>query len=174
LWFIREQCYLYIETFFAGGRMSHSLLQNVYLFKSLGPAELDAISAIGEAQHFQGGDTIFLKGEPAKALYLIKHGSVKIQQSTKAGDSLDVATLSAGSHFGEMAFVDGQDRSATAVAVERGELVVISYEKLNGVLTKNTGIALKFYRELSHFLANRLRVTTSDLSYVKEKNLSHF
>ena len=154
--------------------MSRSLLQNVYLFKSMTPEEIDAVSALGQAQAFAAGDTVFLRGEPAKAMYLIKHGSVKIQQSTKSGDNLDVATLSAGSHFGEMAFVDAQPRSATATAADRGELVVLPYERLNVLLTKNPTIALKFYRELAHFLAGRLRVTTSDLSYVKEKNLSHF
>ena len=153
---------------------SRSLLQNVYLFKSLLPDELDVIASISDAQPFAGGDTIFLRGEAAKALYLIKHGSVKIQQSTKAADTIDVATLSAGSHFGEMAFVDGQVRSATATAADRGELAVIPYEKLTVVLAKHPAIAVKIYRELAFFLANCLRVTTNDLSFAREKNLSHF
>lgn len=152
----------------------NGLLQNTYLFKTLSPKELESIASIANSQAFSAGDTIFIIGEKAKALFLIKNGSVKIQQSTKSGDSIDVATLSAGSHFGEMAFVDGEVRSATATAFDRGELVVIPYEKLNLVLEKNPQIAVKIYRELAHFLAGRLRVTTSDLSYAKEKNLSHF
>lgn len=153
---------------------NHGLLQNNYLFKNLTAKELELIAEIAATQPFAAGDTIFLIGEAAKALYLIKSGSIKIQQSTKSGDSIDVATLSAGSHFGEMAFVDGQLRSATAVAFDRGELVVVPYEKLNVLLEKNPAMAVKIYRELAHFLAGRLRVTTSDLSYAKEKNLSHF
>jgi CRP/FNR family cyclic AMP-dependent transcriptional regulator len=154
--------------------MSRSLLQNVYLFQSLTPDELDAVAALGQSQPFMAGETVFLKGEPAKALYLIKAGAIKIQQGLSNGDSIDVATLSAGSHFGEMAFVDKQPRTATAMASDRGELVVIPYEKLQVLLTKSPAIALKFYRELSHFLANRLRATTNDLNFAKEKNLTHF
>ncbi len=153
---------------------SNSLLKNVYLFKTLSADELDAVSAISQAQAFASGDTIFLKGEPATALYLIQHGAVAIQQSTRSGDSIQVATLSAGSHFGEMAFVDSENRTATAVATDRGEMLVISYAKLQGLLNKSPAIAVKFYRDLAHFLAGRLRVTTSDLSYIKEKNLTHF
>ena len=153
---------------------SHSLLQNVYLFKTLSPTELDAVTEIAQNQMLGGGDAIFLRGEPARALHLIKSGTIQIQQSAKSGDTIPVATLSAGSHFGEMAFVDGENRSATATSTESSELVVIPYEKLHTLLTKNTGIAVKFYRELAHFLAGRLRATTSDLAYVKEKNLSHF
>lgn len=153
---------------------SRSLLQNVYLFKTLTADELDAVSSISQLQTFTSGDTIFLKGEAAKALYFIKSGQIRIQQSTKSGDSIDVATLGAGSHFGEMAFVDNEVRSATATAGDRGELIVVTYEKLNSLLAKSPNIAVKIYRELAHFLAGRLRVTTSDLSYAKEKNLSHF
>src|SRR6185437_994331 len=140
--------------------MSHSrLLQNVYLFKSLTEKELEQIAEISESKPLMAGDEIFMKGEPAKALYLIKMGAVKIQQSSKSGDMIDVATLGPGSHFGEMAFVDGEPRSATATASDRGEMVAISYEKLNALLQKNPAIAVKFYRELAHFLAGRLRVT---------------
>lgn len=154
--------------------MSRALLQNVYLFKTLSNQELEAVGGLGEAQKFNMGETVFLKGEPAKALYLIKYGSVRIQQTTKSGDSVTVATLGTGSHFGEMAFVDGEPRSATAEAAETSELVTISYEKLADFLAKNQAVAVKFYRELALFLCGRLRVTTSDLNFAREKNLSHF
>src|ERR1044072_8276844 len=111
--------------------MSSTLLKNVYLFSTMQPKEREAISGLGQAQNYMRGDGIFLRGEPAKALYLIKHGSVKIQQSAKNGDCIDVATLGAGSHFGEMAFVDGEPRSASAMASEQTELIVIPYEKLS-------------------------------------------
>lgn len=153
--------------------MTGALLKNVYLFKTLAPKELDAINEIAQSENFVAGDTIFVRGEAAKAMYFIKHGSVKIQQGTKSGDSLDVAQLSAGSHFGEMAFVDGEPRSASAIAAERTELIVVPYEKLQVFLTSNPAVAVKFYHELAHFLAGRLRVTTSDLSFAREKNLSH-
>jgi len=153
---------------------NRTLLQNIYLFKSLTPAELDAVSAISQTQPFGMGDTIFLRGDAATALYLISLGTIKIQQGTKSGDEINLATLSAGSHFGEMAFVDGAPRSATASAADRGELVVIPYDKLKGLLEKTPAIAVKFYRELSLFLCGRLRVTTSDLNFAKEKNVSHF
>ena len=154
--------------------MSSRDLQSVYLFKTLSADEMGALAAIGQTQPFGMGDTIFMKGDAAKALYFIKLGTIKIQQSSKTGDNIDVATLSAGSHFGEMAFVDDQPRSATAVASDRGELITISYDKLQALLVKSPNIAVKFYRELSHFLCTRLRVTTNDLSFNKEKNLSHF
>jgi len=154
--------------------MSRTLLQNVYLFKTLTPDELSAVSEIAQTQSFQKGDSVFLRGEPATALYLIQFGSVKIQQTTKSGDNLDVATLGTGSHFGEMPFVDGEPRSATAAAAEQCELIVVPYDKLNDLLSKNIQIATKFYRELAKFMCGRLRATTNDLGFAREKNISHF
>jgi CRP/FNR family transcriptional regulator, cyclic AMP receptor protein len=154
--------------------MSRSLLQNVYLFKGLTADEMGAVSELAKTQTYNTGDTIFIKGEPATAMYLIKHGSVKIQQTTKSGDNLVVATLGTGSHFGEMAMVDSEPRSATASAGEMTEVIIIPYDKLKTLLEKNQNVAIKFYRELSHFLCGRLRATTNDLGFAREKNLSHF
>lgn len=154
--------------------MSQSPLANVYLFKTLSADELKAVSEIAKTQSYQKGDSIFLRGEPAKAMFLIQFGTVKIQQTTKSGDNLDVATLGTGSHFGEMPFVDTEVRSATAIAAEACEILVIPYEQLNLLLSNNTGVAVKFYRELAKFMCGRLRATTNDLGFAREKNLSHF
>ena len=153
--------------------MSRVLLQNVYLFNTFNEKELAAITALSHTQSYSVSDTIFYKGEPAKAMYFIKNGSIKIQQSTKSGDPMDVATLSAGSHFGEMPFVANEARSATAVAAEPTELIELPYEKLNVFLSQNKEAAVRFYRELAHFVCGRLRATTTDLGYAREKNLSH-
>jgi CRP-like cAMP-binding protein len=151
-----------------------ALVQNVYLFKGMDAKDISAVSEIGVLQNFNRGDTIFIKGEAATALYLIKFGSVNIQQTTKSGDSIVVSTLGTGSHFGEMPFVDNQPRSATAVAAENTEVISIPYDKLKMFLSQNKDAAVKFYKELSQFLCGRLRTTTTDLNFAREKNLSHF
>jgi CRP-like cAMP-binding protein len=154
--------------------MTSSSLQNVYLFKTLTPDEMKQVDALATVESHSAGETIFIRGEPAKALYLIKFGSIKIRQTTKSGDTMDVATLGTGSHFGEMPFLDGEPRSATAEANEAVELITLPYDKLQGVMENNQTIAMKIYREMAHFMCGRLRATTNDLGFAREKNLSHF
>lgn len=151
-----------------------NLLQNVYLFKGLSADQLSAISEAGRLETYNAGDDLFSQGESAKAMYVIKYGSVRIHQKSSSDNKIEVATLGTGSHFGEMAFVDGEVRSASATAIEKSEIVVLDYDKLNSILQKDNSIAVSFYKELSHFLCGRLRITTNDLSYSREKNLSHF
>jgi CRP-like cAMP-binding protein len=73
-----------------------------------------------------------------------------------------------------MAFLDGEKRSATAVAIEKTTIVEVPYNSLKVLMDANPIIAVTFYRELAHFLAGRLRITTNDLGFAREKNLSHF
>ena len=72
-----------------------------------------------------------------------------------------------------MAYVDNEPRSASATTVGKAEIIVIPYEKLDAI-SKATAMAVEFYKELAHFMCGRLRVTTTDLSFAREKNLTHF
>jgi len=151
-----------------------NLLHNVYLFKGLNSDQMELVNEAGNMVAYAPGDEIFSQADPAKALYVIKYGSVKIHQKSSNEEKIEVATLGTGSHFGEMAFVDDEPRSASATAIEKSEIVVMDYERLRSVLKEHPFIAVHFYRELCHFLCGRLRITTNDLSFAREKNLSHF
>ncbi len=153
---------------------TNNLLQNVYLFKEMSPDELERIGAIAKLSSYAQGDEIFNQGDAAHSLYVIKYGSVRIRQKSKDGDGVDVAHLATGSHFGEMAFVDGEKRSATVFAIEKTEIISLDFGQLRETLDANPTVAVKFYKSLCHFLCGRLRITTNDLSFAREKNLRHF
>ncbi len=153
---------------------SANLLSNIYLFKKLNDDDLELISKISRVETYPTGDDVFTQGDKAMALYVIKFGSVRVHQKTSQGDSVSVAQLGTGSHFGEMAMLDGELRSASATAIEKSEIIYLEYTGLEKILNENPRIAMSFYREMAHFLCGRLRVTTNDLSYAREKNLRHF
>lgn len=135
---------------------------------------MDLISEAASIKTFAPPDKIFSQGDKATGLYVIKHGSVRIFQKSSMGDEIEIATLGTGSHFGEMGFVDGEPRSASAVPAEKSEIIVFDYNRLSEALNQHPKVAVKFYQELAHFLCGRLRITTNDLSFAREKNLSHF
>lgn len=153
---------------------SLDLLKSLYLFKNLDSEQISLINSIAEVVKINAGELIFDQGEPAKAMYFIQYGSIKIQQKVSSGDVVDVAVLGTGSHFGEMAFLDSKERSAVAKAVEKSEIVVLQYDQLKKLLDENKDVAVQFYKQLAHFLGGRLRMTTNDLSFCKSQNLSHF
>jgi CRP-like cAMP-binding protein len=74
----------------------------------------------GEAEDFAAGVTIFNKGEPAETMYVVQEGSIALS----IGDRT-VEVLGPGGLFGEMAVIDREPRSASAVAVTDTKLVAI-------------------------------------------------
>lgn len=153
--------------------MGAELFKNIYLFKDLSSQELEALSAISSVETFNPGDEIFSEGDQAVSLFVIKFGTVRIRRTGK-DNTIDIAQLGTGAHFGEMAFVDGEPRSATVEAMERSEIVRIDFDKLRTLFENTPAMAVKVYRALAHFLCGRLRVTTMDLSFSREKNIRHF
>ena len=153
--------------------MGVKMLQDIYLFKDFLPNELEELSAKGVVRTYSQGDAIFHEGDPARSMFVIRHGTVHIRRAGKK-DDVDLVQLGGGAHFGEMPFVNDEPRSASAVALERSELLEIGYDVLQAHLDKNLQTAVKFYRALAHFLAGRLRTTTVDLSFSRDKNLRLF
>jgi CRP-like cAMP-binding protein len=154
--------------------ISDSLLQGVYLFADLSADERASLAKIADEMTVPAGFPIFRTGDPATALYLIKDGSVRVAVTSSGGKAIDVATLGSGSHFGEMALIDGAKRSASAVTLEPTSMFRFDYEKVTALLDRSPVTATKLYRSLARFLSNRLRQTTTDMSYAREKNFRHF
>jgi CRP-like cAMP-binding protein len=151
------------------------ILKNIYLFKGFTMAELEPIHEICKEVDLAKGETLFFQGDEAKSLYIIKFGSVHVRQKSQKGlDSIDVSMIGTGSHFGEMPLLDGEKRSATVEAAEKCELIEINFDSLKKYLLSAPQVAAKFYGNLATFLAGRLRITTLDLSFSREKNLHHF
>lgn len=151
-----------------------NLLKKLYLFKDLSAGELEHISSAAKTINCGPGDEIFSQGDRATGLYIIQTGTVKIHQLSEGGESVEITRVGAGSHFGEMSFLDGEPRSASATAIEQSEIVVINYDQLSQIMIEHAGIALHFYRQFALFLCGRLRITTKDLSFSRSKILSHF
>lgn len=148
--------------------MARHILSDIYLFKTFSQDELAALEAVAEPRSLSGGTVLFEEGDKADALLVVKFGSVQISQS---GDNNTVmlATLGTGAHFGEVSFLDGEPRSATARTMEQSEIVVISYAALQKFLDARPAVAAKFYREMAQYLGSRLRTTTSDLNFARAR-----
>jgi CRP/FNR family transcriptional regulator, cyclic AMP receptor protein len=74
----------------------------------------------GEAEQFPAGATVFTEGDQGDMLYLVRRGSVLLSAHGR-----ELETVGEGGLFGEMAVIDRETRSATAVAQGDCELVAI-------------------------------------------------
>ena len=90
---------------------------------------LDAFAGCFQYLLVSAGAVIFNEGEPGNEAYLVSSGAVTISRSTlDRSESLDLATLPSGAIFGELSLIDDEPRSASAIALNNCELVVLSRE----------------------------------------------
>ena len=103
-----------------------------------------------ETLFFRAGDIIFREGDNALDLFVIKSGQVRIQIGNRTVTELPPDTI-----FGEMALIDDEPRSATAIAATDVELVPVSEKQFLFLVGQTPYFALKVMR----VLAQRLRKT---------------
>src|SRR6516164_4451094 len=107
-----------------------------------------------ETRRVRAGSVIFREGERADELFVIKSGYVRIQIGNRT-----MADLTTDNIFGEMALIDNEPRSATAMAITDVELVPISEKQFLFLVSQTPYFALKLMR----ILAQRLRLTNKYL-----------
>jgi CRP/FNR family cyclic AMP-dependent transcriptional regulator len=86
------------------------------------------------SRRYRRNETIFHQGDRGDSLYVIEAGSVKIVLPDPEGEEgAIIATLGPGDFFGELALLDGEEHSATAIALESTEALVLrrdAFERL--------------------------------------------
>ncbi len=130
-----------------------ALLGSVPLFAGLSPEQLAKIAALAEVRTYPGRTVVVNQGEPARALFAIVRGRLKVASSGPDGRDTVLGIMAEGEVFGEVALLDGGMRSATCTAIEPCELLVIEREQFMELLEASPAIAVK----LLDVLARRLR-----------------
>lgn len=130
-----------------------SLLAGAPLFADLPEDEQARLAALLRRRPYARGATIFLRGDPGASLFLIESGRVKITLTSDEGKEVVLALLGPGDVFGELSLLDGEPRSADAVALEPCQLLLLAREDVLRVLESRPRVALN----LLAVLARRLR-----------------
>lgn len=97
---------------------------------------------------YSAGSTIFKEGDLGEELFIIQSGQVKISKKT-AEDEKTLVILSEGDFFGEMAVIDREPRSASAIAIADTKCIVLNQEVFESTMQSNIHIVKKILRNMS-------------------------
>ncbi len=136
-----------------------NFLQGVALFEGFSPKEYDELTTICRERTFPKGQTILYGDDPGTTLFIIAKGSVKIVINAEDGREHILGLLGEKDFFGEMSLLDGEPRSASAVARDAATMLSISRDDFQAVLRKNVDISLKILTTI----CQRLRHTDRHL-----------
>lgn len=131
------------------------LFEGHALFGQLNTDEIDALLSHGRFEHHHAGEVIFRKGSPGRSMMAVLDGRIRISSTSDSGREVVLAFLNAGEIFGEIALIDGQERTADATAMTNCELLVIDHRDFIPFLESHGKICVKLLR----ILCQRLRRT---------------
>ncbi|MDP1733532.1 MAG: SulP family inorganic anion transporter [Sulfuritalea sp.] len=138
-------------------------LHEVELFAGRKEQTLAELEQCMEKRHVAAGDSIFSRGDAGDELFLIRRGAVRIVLPLSDRMSHHLGTFGRGAFFGEMAFLDGEVRSANAVAFVDTELYVLSRRAFDKFSEDHKKLGLKLMEGIASVLASRLRYTNAEL-----------
>ena len=145
-------------------------LQSIPLFESLGKRDLLLILNIIHSRSYLKGEYIFYQGDPGIGLYVIREGKVRIIRSDEEGNEIELAIFSKGDFFGELAMIDGERRSASAVAKSDVRAAVIFKPDLDEFIEKYPKKGINILYGISKIIATRLRLLNEDFFSIQSKN----
>jgi CRP-like cAMP-binding protein len=132
-------------------------LEKVPLFAGLSQRQLGKLLVKLFEKEYGAGETIFLEGEPGKAVFIVLDGTVSIYRDGSSGEHR-LATLGPGAYFGELALIDDHPRMATARAEEDSALLILYKSHFDGLIEGNSTIAIKVMSNLLKTLAGYVRM----------------
>lgn len=139
-------------------------LNDFDLFKGRRLDTLAEIETLLENKSFKKGDVIYLDGDSTGEIFLIRRGSVRIMLPFSAQKNVHLSTLTQGSFFGEFSFLEGSPHYTDTIAASDTDLYMISREVFDRFSEHHKKTAFYFMQSLATVLAQRLKVTRTELA----------
>jgi CRP/FNR family transcriptional regulator len=132
--------------------MGLSVITRAELFRDIAPPDLDRVDRLFAERKYRKGATIFSRGDPGDALYIVKEGLVKLVAHSGRGTETILHILPSGALFGEL-ILSEENREFTAIAETDAVVGKLPKESLHRLLSSVPAFSLNFIRLLSRRLA---------------------
>jgi CRP/FNR family transcriptional regulator, cyclic AMP receptor protein len=136
------------------------LLGECFLFRELDTEECKVLFARVRLRSYAAGETIFLMGSAGDSMMAVLSGSVRISVPSPDGKEIVLAILQAQEVLGEMALLDGKERTADARAMAECTLAVLERRAVLSFLDRHPHV----WPKLAAVLCSRLRNTNQHIA----------
>jgi MFS superfamily sulfate permease-like transporter len=140
-------------------------LENNQLLQNLSQDEVTTVLMLGERREVAKGAALFYKADDADGVWLLEEGTVSILSGAYGEfSSARLATIGPGQFVGEMGYIDGKTRSATARADSPVRALLLDKAAIAALIEHQPSIALKITRNIARELSHRVRSTSALLT----------
>lgn len=134
-------------------------LAKVSLFANLEPKYIKGIAQICTERTFNEGEVLMRQGDDGIGLYIILSGKVKVEKSDQTGKKVEQASNGPGDIMGEFSVLDGAKRTATVIATEKTNCLVLASWEFNSFMKAHPEVAL----DILPIILKRFRETNDAL-----------
>jgi CRP/FNR family transcriptional regulator, cyclic AMP receptor protein len=145
------------------------ILSKVPAFSGLAARELKEVAAIVHKREYRAAEPVFAQGDPGLGMYIIQEGEVSISISGKEDGDRELAVLTDGDFFGELALIDESPRSANARCKTDCILIGFFRPDLFELIEKKNQLGIKIIFKLAEIVSQRLRTTDKELSKARNQ-----
>jgi CRP/FNR family transcriptional regulator, cyclic AMP receptor protein len=142
-----------------------AVLARTELFQGIDEATQRRIAGHVAERVVERGQCVFIQGEPGDRMYVLAEGAVKLYVSSRDGGIIELVRHRPPAAFGEVALLDGGPRTASAQAVERSVLLVVTRPELLRLLRSDDQLAESLLRILGAMVRRTTR-QVSDLAFL--------
>jgi CRP/FNR family cyclic AMP-dependent transcriptional regulator len=127
-------------------------LATVPLFSGLQRDEIQRFAELTRERAYPKGSVILFQDDPGDSLFVLRAGRVKVVLIGEDGREVILGVLEPGAHFGELALIDDQPRSAHVIAMDDSQLLILRREDFRRRVEANPSVAWALLTELSRRL----------------------
>lgn len=147
-------------------------LTDIQLLSELSPDEVEVVEKSCRWKTYGASEQIIDQHSDSRDIFFVAEGRVRVVNYSLSGREITFDDLEAGSHFGELAAIDGLPRSASVMALTEVRIASLSAEQFHSIILDHPAIALKLMKHLAHLV----RTSTSrimELSTLGANNRIH-
>jgi len=118
-------------------------LSDIELFQDLSPKEIEELERLITISSVKRGKVFYRPEEAGEVLFILKSGHVQLYRISPEGKKLVIASLGAGTLFGEMPLLGQQLHNTFAEAAEDCVIFVMSRKDLERLFLNKPQVALR-------------------------------
>jgi CRP-like cAMP-binding protein len=147
--------------------LSPICIGDLWIFENLSAAEMGALVQGALRKAYDRGQTVFLQGDPAREMFLLKAGRVKLSKVTEDGAEITLDIRKAGDFLGENMLSEDIEYPVTAWCMEKTLICGFEKDRFEQIVLQYPNIGLQVIRNLS----NRINWLTTRMGSMSISNL---
>jgi len=141
-------------------------IKNIEYFKTLSEDKIAEVAGVLKEENYEAEENLFIEGERSKGIYFVKSGTIKIYKSSKDGKEQILKLCYTGESFNDVTVFSANINPASADAVNKSSVFLLSKENLENLIFKYPEISFNIIRSLT----DKLRFLTSR---IEDLSLKH-